>query len=201
MSKLTHAVIPITGFLQGDKEETGFEHACETSWRKLASDTCTVYQPQVWTAKSKPILDQLARWGVKHVFILAYSHGQALAMELAREAPKHGIKTVTMCLCDPVGRNPLLPRWQWAQALSARSLTPFMTIRVPDTVRRVTWCRQYVNLPRAHDLAWNPMTTRREPALVIDCDHSAIQWHHDWMQLAGKELWAWVNPPKAIPVK
>lgn len=190
-SKITHVAIPITGFRQRQRAQSGFDRAWETSWRKRASATCTVYQPIVWTTPAKPILEQLERWEAKHLFLWAFSHGQALAMELARLAPKYGIKSIRMALCDPVGRNPILPRWDWIQALSARSMTPWMRIRIPAAVERVAWARQRENRPMAHDLVWSDGTDVL-PAIEIPVTHSEIQWAGSWMRLADSELDFWL---------
>jgi pimeloyl-ACP methyl ester carboxylesterase len=199
--KADYAIIPIMGFTQARETETGFERMWDRVLRKYSDpDKCTVYQPETWKMNVKRRLEQLRRLGIKHIFLVAYSHGQAAAMEIAEKSWEYGIETVDMALLDPVGRNPMLPRWTWAQGLSARSMSPWMSIKIPDTVSRVVWARQYNNLPRAHDLKWDSSYTYVQPALVLNCTHSSIQWHPDWFNLVDNEVNRWLNPPRAIPV-
>ena len=197
---MNRAIIPVTGNSQGRETATGMERLWDDDLRQFATPQLTVYQPATWKMNTKRRMEQLQRLHVEHVFFLGYSHGQAAIMEMCRMAPRYGIRTIRMALCDPVGRNPLLPRWWWAQALSARSITPWMSIRIPETVHHVVWCRQFENLPRAHDLKWNPETTRVEEPLVIPVNHSQIQWSGAWRKLATEAVSEWSNPPKAIPV-
>jgi pimeloyl-ACP methyl ester carboxylesterase len=194
------AICSYTGNNQGRETATGLMHLWANYLRPLASPDVTVYQPATWKSNAHRRLEILRMMRVTRIFLIGYSHGQAVCMEMARLAPQYGIKTVRMALCDPVGRNPLLPRWGWAQLLSARSMTPWMSIRIPETVSRVVWVRQHVNLPKAHDLAWNPETTYVADPLVLNCNHSAIQWHEDWFNLVMSDIYNWINPPKAIPV-
>jgi len=199
--KADYAICPIMGFTQARETQTGFEKMWDVVLRKYASpDRCTVYQPETWKINVTRRLEQLQRLEIKHLFIPAYSHGQAAAMELARRAPDYDILSVRMALLDPVGRNPLLPRTTFFQGLSARSMSPWMKIDIPTTVYRVAWARQYVNLPRAHDLKWDKQRTRVAAPLIINATHSEIQWHPKWFDLVDREVDNWLNPPKAVPL-
>ena len=195
------AIISVTGNAQGRETATGMERLWDDHLRQFATPQLTVYQPATWKLNTRRRMEQLQRLHIEHVFFVGYSHGQAAIMQMCRMAPRYGIRSIQMALCDPVGRNPLLPRWGWAQMLSARSITPWMRIKIPETVSRVVWCRQFQNRPRAHNLKWNPETTHVEEALEIPVNHSVIQWHRDWFGLALDAVNKWVNPPKAIPIK
>ena len=187
------------GFTQGRERENGFERLWDTVLRKYASPSeCVVYAPETWKIDARRRMQQLQRLEMRHLFIIAYSHGQAAAMAMARMAPRYDIWTVRMCLLDPVGRNPVLPRWAWAQTLSARSITPWMRIKIPPTVSRVAWARQYRNLPRAHDLEWDKRHTYVADPLVLDATHSEAQWHPEWFAMVDREVDNWRNPPQPV---
>ena len=189
-----------TGNAQGRESATGKMMIYTHHIAKLAGPGLVVYPPDTWKANARRRLEILREMDCQHLFLGGYSHGQVVCMKIAKLAPQYGIKTVRIVLCDPIGRNPMLPRWGWAQLLSARSLTPWMKIRVPETVCRVAWVRQEINRPRAHDLKWNPETTHVADPVTIHANHSAIQWHQEWIDLVMREIDNWINPPKAIPI-
>jgi len=195
------AIIPIKGNAQVMSADDGMEHLHWEYLRPLARPDLTVYHPRTWKTKVKPLLLQLQRHDVQHVLFIGYSHGQAAIMEAARLAPAYGIKTIRVALCDPVWRSTLLPRIGWMQALSVRSLMTHPRIRIPDTIHRVDWCRQYVDFPRAHELVEeDPRKTRIGLPLILPHTHSRIQWAAPWFELVMDAANNFAKPPKAIPV-
>jgi hypothetical protein len=191
------AIASFQGNAQGQDRDTGMDRLHWSVLRKLAGPELTVYHPRTWRASTKPLLEQWARHKIRHVALIGYSHGQAPVMEIARNAWEYGVDTINIWLCDPVWRNPCLPRWRVAQALSVRSLFSGMKIRVPDTVSRVEWCRQKVDLPKGHDLVADDKTaTHIATPLWVDAKHTQIQWHQDWFSLVESGIDWWLNPRK-----
>jgi hypothetical protein len=200
--RANNAILPYTGFTQRTESETGMERLWDQHLRKFASPDCIVYAPATWKSNTTRRLQQLERLGIRHVFLIGYSHGQACCIDIARRARQYGILTVQIDLLDAVARNRLLPRWTWAQALSARSLTPWASIRIPESVHRVTRTQQQTNRPRGHKLRWNPETTYVEAPLILPHTHSEIQWSTKWMDKVEAEIVCWLHPPKgsaAVP--
>lgn len=198
---MNRAIIPIKGNAQKHFADDGMEYLHWQHLRPLARPDLTVYHPRTWKTKIKSLLLQLQRHDVQHVLFIGFSHGQAAIMEAARLAPEYDIKTIRVVLCDPVWRSTWLPRVSWMQALSVRSLMSHPRIRIPDTIHRVDWCRQYVDFPRAHELvADDPSKTIIGEPLVLPYSHSRIQWAEPWIELAMDAANNFANPPKAIPV-
>jgi hypothetical protein len=190
---ITRAINPVSGFSQGLETYTGLERFWDENLLSRNATDCIVYPPATWKMTTSRRLEQMQRLGVKSVFFLGYSHGTHPILEMAAKAQRYGIETVHIHLWDPIGRNPLLPRWDWAQLFTARSLTPWMRIHIPETVQRVTWCRQRQDLPRAHDLKWNPRTTQVIDAHELPVGHTNVQWHPDAHRLALEALEHWLS--------
>jgi hypothetical protein len=196
------AIYPVLGFRQGHDEEVGMEELHFKHLRKLANPELTVYHPREWTEDAGNILAQFQRNGIDELLLIAYSHGQALACEISRLAPRYNIKTIRMVLCDPVFRSRILPRSNWFQIFSVRSIFTTPKIKIPATVHRVDWVRQFLDKPQAHELiAEDPKKTLIAPPIVLAHRHTRIQWADRWFDLVIDVALEFANaPPKAIPV-
>jgi hypothetical protein len=187
------AINIITGFTQGHEEMTGPEQWWATDARQFAGPRCTVYQPATWKMTVTRRLEQLQRLKVRHLFLVAYSHGQQAALQIAERARQFGIHTVDLALWDPVGRSAHLPRWTLAQLFTARSLTDWHNIPIPETVSSVVWARQHTDRPRGHELHWNPAKTDVRPAVIVPVGHTELQWHPAVHRMTTDAVTKWHN--------
>jgi hypothetical protein len=197
------ALLCFMGFTENERERSDTEDLWWNVMRPLSDpDKLTVYHPRTWSSRTKPLLDQLRRRGVVSTAVYSYSHGQAAAMDFSREAREYGISVDLWLACDPVYRPAWLPRWNALQPLSFRAMIPGAgKIHVPPTVRRVVWCRQRMDLPQGADLvAEDAQRTFIEPPMVLARKHTQIDSDLHWAAVVQKELLAWVNPPRAVPV-
>lgn len=193
-----NAIITFQGFRESAAHRSGTEDLYWNVIRQLASPTLTTYHPREWTANVKVLVDQLARQGIRSVALVSYSHGQAAATAFARYAYQRGIDCPLWLACDPVYRPTWLPRWNILQPLAFRALCKRGTITVPENIRRVSWVRQSVSMPRGHDLIpASPATSVQHPR-ILPYSHVAIDAAPEWFEMVEHELRAWIYPPKAL---
>jgi hypothetical protein len=106
------------GFTQARETQTGFEKMWDVVLRKYASpDRCTVYQPETWKINVTRRLEQLQRLEIKHLFIPAYSHGQAAASFTKEQ------KRIVRCswIFLHQANNPTPPLNQYAKTINPNS--------------------------------------------------------------------------------
>ena len=140
-------VICVSGFLQDRSKPTGMARL----WRDLHDivgpesqvlllnwdDNVREYAEMIWQFSNESPEPAIAIFG--------YSWGGSTAVNLAAALRKRGLSVGCMVLSDPVYRHWWLPR-RWT------SMLDWMSIRVPDNVRKVVWFRQRENKPAGHDL-------------------------------------------------
>jgi len=113
------------------------------------------------------------------VCIYGYSWGGQTAMNFASALRERSIPVKHMVLSDAVYRAArfLFLFWifQW------RAFSKYVFLRVPTTVREVTWFRQHENFPRGHDLkADNPGLTNIHDAIELTTSHAWMDDHIDF---------------------
>jgi hypothetical protein len=183
------AIIMFGGFQESEVRQSGFEKGFFSTVRPFASGEITVYHPRTWKTNIKNLLRQLYENGISKVAIITYSHGQAAAMDLARQADKYGVSIELLMCCDPIYRPAWLPRWTLAQAVSFRSIIGSPTIKVPDTVRRVHYVIQDITLPKGHRMvAEDKALTNIYAPIKIPLPHVRIDESPTWWSLVKMHL-------------
>lgn len=143
-------VILISGFLQDRSRPNGIVRL----WQRLfhrADQNLHIESPWVWNERWAERAEML--WLAEQelgrplkIIVAGYSYGAGWgAMQLAKQLRKRGMGVYWAVLSDPVYRcSWLIGRWL--------AMTVFGVIGVPDNVANVSWFRQRMNRPQAHDL-------------------------------------------------
>lgn len=105
----------------------------------------------------------------------SYSYGGGWGLpRLARELGTRELEIDHAVMCDPVYRH-------WYPMGAWRAFVPSIPIWIPESVRRVTWFRQYEDWPRGHDLeAENPDRTKIDPPVILRAGHVFIDDSDDY---------------------
>jgi hypothetical protein len=187
--KVTRAIIMFGGFQESEARQSGFERGFFAVVRQFAGPETTVYHPRTWKTNTSNLLRQLYENGITTVAILSYSHGQAAAMDFARQAPKYGVTIELYMANDPVYRPTWSPRSTWAQVFSIRSIIGNPTIKVPPSVRHVYSVIQTLTLPNGHRfVAEDPSSTTIHAPIEIKLPHTRIDESPDWWSLVENQL-------------
>jgi pimeloyl-ACP methyl ester carboxylesterase len=170
-------IIPITGFRENPRHESGLERIWK-NLRPLASASTVVVTPYEWNEDLGGLVNFILRnspAGPTEVMVIAYSWGCGVGfVKFAREAACVGLRITVAVLCDPVYRSRLFPTWLPFNPLSvSRFLRP--TITVPPSVERVEWVRQNLDIPQGHNLvAEDPARTKVGLGRYVRSGHTRI---------------------------
>jgi pimeloyl-ACP methyl ester carboxylesterase len=126
------------------------------------------------------------------VYVYGYSWGGQTALNFAQALRRRSIRVMHMVLADPVYRAARFLFFFWL--FQWRAFAGFVFLRVPTTVREVTWFRQREDYPRGHDLkADNDGLTIIHDAVELTTGHAWMDDHVDFRkacrgvcQAAGK---------------
>lgn len=146
-----------------------------------------------WNEDWQSISDRLWWLGQHHdseirVNLYGYSWGAGWgAVRLANELGTNGVRVNHMVLCDPVYRHTYRAgNWRafsnhpWLKWTGMGN----MKIKIPPMVENVSWLRQNVDYPRAHDLiATSPTTVIADP-VDLHVEHTKMDDHPEYRRLA-----------------
>lgn len=183
-----NAILTFQGFTEDHDRRTSTEDLYFTVIRTFLGPFTVGCLPQPWTADVRAIVRQLARQGIKRLALISYSHGQAAAVDAAKEAYKVGIAVELWCACDPVLRADWLPRRNAFQVFSFRSLFQKGTIKAPPNIRRIIGVRQRVNRPNGHDIVPTGPRQVVQHFRELPYPHSEIDGSPEWFALVELEL-------------
>ena len=166
--------IVLSGFLQRAGDVNGVVLIWNELRRLVHGRPDAVAQLHSWNANLVDLAELIARTRpseeMPRVHIYGYSWGGQSAVNLARELGRRGVPVDRLVLSDAVYRH-------WYKLGWWRAFVPWLKIRVPDTVRRVTHFRQQQSLPMGHIVqAENPGLTTVDPVVLLRVDH---KWMDD----------------------
>jgi hypothetical protein len=189
MNPFDFVVVHGLGFRQTARYPTGLEQGPWADARGLASATCWILPPLPWDTDVEAIAALIARNTTHNATIVGrfYSWGCGwLFPRLARQMHVHGRGFRHVALCDPVYRSAVLPSFL---PLNPLSLLRSPRIEIPANVKEVEWTRQYVDLPRAHDLvAEDPHVTTIHAAIECRVPHVRMDEHVLYRAMCARSL-------------
>lgn len=153
----------IPGFTQTRGTRTRLIELWMRLYKRL-SDRGVSVQLQPWKSDWESEAELITRTSSPSpsVYVVAYSWGAGWGFsQLAKELRARGIGIKHAWLIDPVYRHRYLAG-QW------RALLPWVPIKVPSNVKRVTWWRQKETLPHGHDLKAESEFTEIEPPVWVE---------------------------------
>lgn len=197
----------IMGNGQDYTKYNGFQARQREKERKYrCEEGVEVYECLTWDADMRNVAAMLHSDGIRVLIAFGHSHGigkgfLSLAKEIRKlnkrkrkeyqqRHPSHRgkpspeeIQILAVGGCDGVDRWRYLPTSDWLilrrilWAAQAWSLTPFMTINIPDNVQHLYGIRQTNRRPKGHE--WSKGKIRFKPDIVnIDPDGARLV-HHD----------------------
>lgn len=193
MTKPAKWIVPIMGFRERTRSETGLERIWK-GLRPLASSSTVLVTPYEWNEDLGGLVNFILRnsqGGPVEVMVIAYSWGCGVGfLQLARGAARVGLPITVAVLCDPVYRSPIFPAWFPFNPLSvSRVFRP--AIKVPASVERVEWVRQNLDIPQGHNLvAEDPDRTKIGLGRYVRSGHTRIDDSPEFRSLV--DYWAHV---------
>lgn len=141
-------IVVISGFLQNKGEPNGITRIWRQLHAKMTDSTSVVYH-LTWDSDIKATAEFMFRYSNRHqrpkILLAGYSWGGQTAANLAFELDRRGLHVDQFVTADAVHRHKYwFGRW--------RAMVPWSKIRIPDSVKRVTWFRQKMNKPAGHQL-------------------------------------------------
>lgn len=159
--------VVLSGFMQRQGDINGMVLIWQDLRRVVPSHA--VLQLHSWNCNLPDLAELIARLAPDdarpRVNIYGYSWGGQSAIHLARQLNRRGLFVDHMVLSDAVYRH-WYPLGWW------RAFLPWLAIRVPDNVRRVTHFRQQRSSPCGHRLiAENTGKTVLDPVVFLPVEH------------------------------
>jgi len=156
--------VVISGYMQTRGQNCGLSKLWRELYHRHSSKQVLVVRA-AWDDSMGDLAEMVWRETMApQVAVYAYSWGGPTAMNLARQLGFRGIGVDIMVLSDPVYRN-LWKLW--------RVFFRWPKIKVPPSVTRVRWFRQYDTWPFGHELVpENPEATDIRDAVRLYCSHA-----------------------------
>ena len=162
----------ISGFLQHKGKPNGITQLWHDV-RHQQSGPRTVVETEVWNMDAGKYAEIVWRFidrDNSRIVITGYSWGGYTALKLCRALKDRGIIVDELILVDAVFRFPL-----WIGRFTA--FMPFIPIKVPSNVAKITWFTQKQNLPRGHKVKTAATNTELEPEQILEVNHQYIDDH------------------------
>jgi pimeloyl-ACP methyl ester carboxylesterase len=161
-----------SGFTETRRECCGTERLFFELRRREPIDTLIEFDE--WDADPEGIAHFVDRNAAiaPRIVVVGYSWGGDKAVELCAALGERHLPVRHLVLCDAVWRSGWQPAWMARRGipLNPLSLTRLPKLKIPASVREVTWLRQTTDRRiRGHDVsAIDPQRTLVHPPVVLD---------------------------------
>lgn len=178
------AIIMIRGFTEDDSESTGTEDVFFDIVRKFANDDVTTFHPLNWNHDFDSMVRILDRYCIDKLILIGYSWGAGYGcVKLAKKLRKTKVNIISCLMCDPVYRPSWIPAWMGILPF-LQSLNTSRRIKIPTNIKKTRWVRQFLSIPRGHDLDGFNISR----AKVLQYSHAAIDSSPEWRAMVKDEL-------------